>query len=59
MVKSASVGIEDELGVDQIAVILEEPVDAVGFAAFFVGGEGEDEVAVGTIVFALQADEGR
>jgi hypothetical protein len=29
-------------------MILEEPVDAaVGAAAFFVGGEGDDDVAIG------------
>ena len=57
-VDAAGVGVEDEVGVDEVGVIFEEPVDAVGFAAFFVGGEGEDEVAVGDEAFALQADEG-
>src|SRR6202034_30306 len=40
-------------------MIFEEPVDAVGFAAFFIGGEGEDEVAVGLESFLVEADKGR
>ena len=50
--------VEGELGVDEAAVILEQPLDsAVGAAALFVGGEGDDDVAVGNEAFALHADE--
>ena len=44
--------IETKFRVDQIAMILDEPVDAVErTAAFFIGGEGDDEVAVGNESF--------
>ena len=33
--------------------------DAVRFATFLVGSEGEDDVAVGDVAFALETDEGR
>ena len=34
----AGVGIDDVFGVDEIAVIFDQPVDAVRFPAFFIGG---------------------
>ena len=55
---AAAVGVEDEFGVDQVAVVLDQPVDAVRLAALFIGGEREDDVAVRTEAFALQAEEG-
>ena len=54
---SAGVGVEHIRGVDQIAMVLQQPVHAVRFAAFLVGGEGEDQVAVGAVVFTVEADE--
>lgn len=55
---ASGVDVDAELGVDEVAAVLEEPVDAVGFgAAFFAGGEGEDEVAVRGEAFAFEADE--
>ena len=46
-----------KLGVDQLALVLQQPVDAVvGAAAFFVGGERDDDVAVG--LEALRACSG-
>src|SRR5262245_51364951 len=42
----AAVDVETELGVDEIAMILEQPVDAVvAAAALFAGGEREDQRA--------------
>src|ERR1700689_361521 len=39
-------------------MIFDEPVDAaVGAAAFFVGGEGDDDVAVGLEAFLLVLDQ--
>ena len=44
--------VERVFGVDPIAMIFDEPVDAaVGAAAFFVGGEGDDDVAIGLEAF--------
>src|SRR4029077_14253839 len=43
---------------NEIAMILEEPIHTVIRApAFFVGGEGDDDVAVGLEAFALVLDE--
>ena len=40
--------VEAELGVDELAPVLQQPVDAVvGAAALLVRGEGDDEVAAG------------
>ena len=57
-VAAAGIGIDAELGVDEVAMLFDEPIDAVGRAAFLVGGEGEDEIAGGLEVFALHAQEG-
>ena len=53
----AAVEVDAVGGVDPVAVSFQEPVDAVVVAAFFVGGEGEDQVAVGSEIFFFQADE--
>ena len=44
---AAGIGVQRELGVDQIAMVLQQPIDAVGFAALLIGGQREDEIAVG------------
>ena len=50
--------INGEVGVDQFAMVLEQPVDSVvRSAAFFIGGEGDDDVAVRLKAFALVADQ--
>ena len=50
--------IEAEFGIDQFAMILEQPVDAVVRpAAFFVGGERHDDVAIGFVALALVANQ--
>ncbi len=56
-VDAAAIGIENVLGVDQIAMILQQPIDAIGFAAFFVGGEREDDVAIRPVIFLLEANQ--
>jgi len=38
-------------------VVLDQPVDAIRFAAFLVRREREDDVAIGTEAFAVQAQE--
>ena len=58
-IDAAGVGVDDECGVDEVAVIFDEPVRAVEVAALFIGGEGEDEVTLGLVAFAVQAQEGR
>src|SRR5262249_31635710 len=46
------------LGVDQVTVLLDEPIDTIVLSArFFVGGEGNDQVAVRTVVLLLEADQ--
>src|SRR5579862_3950861 len=56
-VDAAAVGIEDVFGVDQIAMIAEQPVDAIGIAALFVGGKRDDDVAIRAIVFLGEANQ--
>src|SRR6185295_7859268 len=53
----ATVEVDAVLGVDQVAVILQQPVDAIVVAALFVGGEGENQVAIGSEIFFFQAHE--
>ncbi len=53
----AAVEIDAVFGVDPIAVIFHKPIDAVEIAAFFVGGQREDQVAIGLVVFFLHANE--
>ncbi len=56
---AAGVGVDDEGRIDEVAMIFYEPVGAVEGATFFIGGEGEDQVAVGLVAFAMQVQEGR
>ena len=52
--------VEAQLGVDQVALVLEQPLDAVvRSAALFVGRERDDDVAIGLEPFALVANEVR
>ena len=53
----AAVEIDAVFGVDPIAMIFHEPIDAVEIAAFFIGGEREDQIAVGLVVLFLHANE--
>src|ERR1017187_10316465 len=57
-VAAAGIGVDAELGVDEVAMLSDEPIGAVRAAAFLIGGEGEDEIARGLEVFALHAREG-
>ena len=55
---SSAAFIETVLGVDQFAVILEEPRDAVVWAAaFLVGCERNDDIAIRFVTLAPVADE--
>src|SRR5262245_20485173 len=45
--------VQDERRVDQLAVIAEEPAGAVAAATFFIGGEGDDDVAVRNVAVLL------
>ena len=50
--------VQAELGVDQVALVLEQPLDAVVRAtALFVGRERDDDVAIGLEAFALVANQ--
>ena len=54
---AAAIGIEDVFGLDEIAMILNQPVDAVGLAALLVRGKREDDVAVGAKAFTMQTEK--
>src|SRR5579872_7199453 len=53
----AAVEIDAVFGVDPIAMIFDEPIDAVEIAAFLIGGERENQVAVGLVVLFFHANE--
>ena len=55
-VDAASIGVQHVFGVDQIAMIFQQPVDAVRLSAFFVGGEREDDVAVKGVPFLPEVE---
>ena len=54
---AAGVAIDGVRGVDEVAPVLHQPLDAVIVAALFVGGERQDEVAIGPVILLLEADE--
>ena len=54
---AAAIGIEHKVAVDQVAMILQQPINAVRCAAFFVCRKGENDVAIGLKPSLLQADE--
>ena len=56
---SAAVGVDAEVGVDEVPAIAEQPRNAVGVAAFLVLGQGDDDVAVGREPFLFEPDECR
>jgi len=43
-----------ERRIDQVTMIFQQPLRTVELAAFFVGGEGEDEIALGLVAFAME-----
>ena len=45
-VHAPGIGVEHERRVDQVAVVLEQPIDTIRLATFLVGGERQDEVAI-------------
>ncbi len=57
----AAAFVQCEFGVDQIAVVVEEPLDAepVSVEDFLIGLEREDDVAIGLVAFLLVADHVR
>ena len=52
----AGIGVEAEFGVDQVAMVLDQPVHAVRISVFFVRGEGHDDVAVRLPALLLPAN---
>ena len=54
----AAVAVDHVGRVDQRAPVGQQPLDAVVVAAFLVGGEGQDDVAVERHLLALEADHG-
>ena len=54
---AAAIVVEHELGVDQFAMILDQPVHAIRCAAFLVRRQRENNVAAGHVSFFLHADQ--
>ncbi len=55
---AARIRVQCELGVDQVAMVLQQPIDAVRFAALLIRGQRQNQVPVGTVALATEADEG-
>src|SRR6266403_36634 len=55
---ASPVVIEDELGLDPVAMVFEQPVHTIRLTTFFVRGERENDVAVGDVVFLLEPNQG-
>src|ERR1700719_5122367 len=52
--------VECELGIDKIAMVLDQPVEpVVRAAAFFISGERDDDIAIWLVAFALITDQVR
>src|SRR5437762_2456785 len=51
--------VQRKFRIDQIAMILDNPVDAIVVAGFFIGRECDDQVAIGHVAFLLKANERR
>ena len=49
--------VQPVLGVDQLTVVGDEPLHAVEVASLLVGGQGDDDVAVGLEALLLEADQ--
>src|SRR5947209_1753046 len=58
-VHTARVYVQGEFGVDQIAMILKKPPDSVGGSSFFIGGEGDNQIAGGPVAFLAESDQRR
>ena len=56
---AAAIVVEHVLRVDQVAMVLQQPIHAVRIAAFLVGGQRHDEVAIGTKPSRLNRISGR
>jgi hypothetical protein len=52
--RAAAAFVDGELGVNEVAMILHQPVDTVEGAAFFVGREREDQIAIGREPFLFK-----
>src|SRR5215471_1030001 len=50
--------VEGILGVDQIAMVRQQPLDAIRVAGLFVCGERKNQVAIRQVVLLLETDEG-
>src|ERR1700691_3565966 len=54
---AAAVVIENHFRIDEFAMVFYQPVDPIRFAAFLVGSQSKNNVAVGDVTFLLKADE--
>ena len=56
-VYASGIGIENERCFNQVAVVLQQPVNAIRLAPLLVGGKRQDEIAVRLIALLLKANE--
>src|ERR1039458_8555595 len=54
---AAGIGIQNEASLDQIAVVLQQPVDAVERPTLFISGESKDDIAIRMEAFPLEPDQ--
>src|SRR5215472_10394720 len=55
--EAATIGVDAVFGIDQNPMILQKPLHTVRLAAFFIGGESQDEIPPWYPAFLLQPDE--
>jgi hypothetical protein len=49
--------VDDHGGINQLAVVLRQPIHAVERPALLIGGEGDDDVAVRDVAFLLHPED--
>src|SRR5580704_6302369 len=53
----SAIEIDAVLRVDPLAMIFHQPVDAVKIAAFLIGGQRQNQIAIGLVILFLHANE--
>src|SRR5580704_901273 len=53
----SAIEIDAVLRVDPLAMIFHQPVDAVKIAAFFIGRQRQNQIAIGLVILSLHANE--
>ena len=55
--RAGSIAVDTESGIDQVAMIANQPLDAIIWASLFIRGQGQNEVPRGAKAFFFEAKE--